>query len=73
MNMEDKQIGGSHYICHSIQPIDIIDEYHLDFYLGNVLKYVLREKDDRREDLEKAKHYIDLYLERVLDKSNTVD
>ena len=58
-----KQIGGSHYKDYSIQPWDIIDCYGLDFYEGNVLKYLLRTKGDRMEDLQKAKHYLDKIIE----------
>jgi len=60
------QVGGLHYKKHKIQPLDIIDEYGLDYYLGNVLKYILRDKDSKVEDLDKAIHYIQLYKERVL-------
>ena len=59
----DRQVGGSHYKRHSIQPWDIIDEYGLGFYEGNVLKYLLRDKGNRREDLEKAVHYLEKMLE----------
>ena len=60
----DKQVGGRHYKHKTIQPWDIIDEYELDFYEGNVLKYLLRDKSDtevgkRKEDLEKAIHYLE--------------
>jgi hypothetical protein len=37
----------------------------LSWNLGNVVKYVTRNKDDRVKDLLKAKHYIDLELEMV--------
>jgi len=62
-----KQIGGNHYKKNSIQPWDIIDDYGLDFYEGNALKYLLRDKSPtdagkRREDLEKAIHYIEKKL-----------
>ena len=63
-----KQIGGNHYKKHKIQPLDIIDECGLDFYLGNVLKYILRDKGSKREDIDKAIHYLELYKERVLDE-----
>jgi len=62
-NLSDRQVGGSHYKKHSIQPWDIVDEYGLGFYEGNVLKYLLRSKDDRREDLQKAMHYLEKILE----------
>tara|TARA_R110002167_G_scaffold319391_2_gene525090 strand:+ start:1121 stop:1456 length:336 start_codon:yes stop_codon:yes gene_type:complete len=59
----DRQVGGSHYKRHSIQPWDIIDEYGLGFYEGNVLKYLLRDKGNKREDLEKAVHYLEKIIE----------
>ncbi len=61
---ERKQVGGDHYVSHKIQPFDVIDEYDLSFYEGNALKYLLRRKGNRLEDLEKAKHYIELCIER---------
>ena len=54
----DSQVGGSHY-QNKIQPFDIIDAWDLDFYEGNVLKYLLRYKyKNGSQDLEKAKHYL---------------
>ena len=58
-NVMNEQVGGDHYKKKKIQPWDIIDEYDLDYYHGNVIKYVLRDKDGHVEDLKKAKHYID--------------
>jgi hypothetical protein len=58
------QVGGDHYSRHTIQPFDIIDEYDLNFYEGNALKYLLRQKGDRVTDLRKARHYIDVLIER---------
>lgn len=48
-----------------VQVIDIIK--HLDFLSGNVIKYVARagRKGDRREDLLKAKQYLDWLLEEA--------
>ena len=65
MSVKDKQVGGDHYKRHSIQPWDIIDEYGLDFYEGNALKYLLRDKEDRLEDLQKAIHYLEKELENL--------
>ena len=58
-----KQIGGDHYSKHIIQPWNIIDEYGLDFYRGNAIKYILRNKMDVKEDIEKAVHYLEKWLE----------
>ena len=60
-----KQVNGKHYCQHKIQPWDVIVEYKLDFFEGNVLKYLLRRKDDRKGDLEKAKHYIEKCIEML--------
>jgi hypothetical protein len=51
--------GGDHYAKHTIQPWDIIREYELDYFEGNALKYLLRQKDNRLEDLQKAAHYLE--------------
>lgn len=58
-----KQVGGTHYAKHKIQPWDIIDEYKLDFYEGNILKYLLRDKENRIEDLQKLIHYAEKAIE----------
>ena len=58
--MDDKQIGGDHYAKHKIQPWDIIDEYGLNYYEGNIIKYVLRHRDKNGlQDLQKASHYLE--------------
>ena len=59
----DKQVGGSHYSDFKIQPWNIIDTYSLDYYEGNAIKYILRSKDNRVEDLEKAIHYLEKCIE----------
>ena len=61
----DRQVAGDHYQRHSIQPWDIIDEYGLNFYEGSALKYLLRRKGSRVEDLHKALHYIERQIEML--------
>ncbi len=59
-----KQVAGTHY-QRAIQPWDIISEWELDFWEGNVLKYLLRWKHkDGVQDLKKAKHYLEYLIER---------
>ena len=54
----DEQVGGSHYKAMPYQPICLIGMLELDFFQGNVVKYVTRYKlKDGVNDLEKAKHY----------------
>ena len=59
----DSQVGGDHYLKHSIQPWDIWQEYELNAFEGAVLKYLLRRKGDRVEDLKKARHTLDRLIE----------
>lgn len=63
MSSLEKQVGGDHYKRLKIQPWEIVDACGLDFYLGNVIKYVLRDKGNRIEDLKKAIHYLEHKIE----------
>ena len=59
------QYGGNHYINWPIQPIEFITANRLGFCEGNIIKYVSRFRDKGgKEDLIKAKHYIDLLIEQ---------
>lgn len=59
-----RQVGGSHYKDMQIQPVEFIEFNRLSFCAGNVIKYICRaDKKGGVEDLEKAKHYIDLMIE----------
>lgn len=59
-----KQEGGSHYKEMAIQPIEFIHENSLDYFQGNVIKYVSRHKTKNgAEDVKKAIHYCQLILE----------
>ena len=60
-----KQVGGNHYKVLDIQPWEIIDANDLNFYEGNAIKYILRKKDDRIRDLQKAIHYLEHEIERL--------
>lgn len=59
------QIGGNHYRKLKHSPLDFILENNLSYCLGQVVKYISRDKENKIEDLLKAKHYIDLELEKV--------
>ena len=65
MSAYKKQIGGSHYKDMVIQPSTFINENRLLFAEGNAIKYICRHNaKNGKEDLEKAKHYIDMIIER---------
>lgn len=58
------QVGGGHYQTKAIQPWDYIVSNRLGYLEGNVVKYVSRWQDKGgRQDLEKARHYLDKLLE----------
>lgn len=64
MKASDKQEGGNHYKRYSIQPTEFIHKNELSFIQGNVIKYLMRYKEKNGvQDLQKAKHYIDLLIE----------
>ena len=60
-----KQVGGDHYSKYNIQVVDIIDDHNLDFYEGNILKYLLRYKDKNGvQDLYKLEHYLQMIIKK---------
>lgn len=60
-----KQVGGDHYEKMAIQPWEVIERGDLDFWEGNVVKYVMRYRaKNGLEDLKKARHYLDYLIER---------
>ena len=64
-NPYNKQIGGTHYQNFKIQPSKFVIENELLYPEGCVIKYILRHRlKGKRQDLEKAKHFIDMIIER---------
>ena len=60
----DTQVGGNHYTKLAIQPMRYSMENGLDALQHTVIKYVTRFRDKNGiEDLEKAKHCIDMLIE----------
>ena len=65
MSAYKKQVGGKHYLKYKIQPSEFVIENKLLYPEGNVIKYILRHQNKGgKEDLEKAKHFIDMIIER---------
>lgn len=57
------QIGGTHYKDYNIQPIEFIHANKIPFCEANAIKYLCRWRNKNGvQDLEKAKHYIDLLI-----------
>lgn len=57
----------SHYNTGKIEVIDAIEDWNLDFHLGNAVKYIARagHKGSKREDLEKAVWYLTRAINRI--------
>ena len=65
MSAYKKQVGGKHYLKYKIQPSKFVVENRLLYPEGCVIKYILRHQDKGgKQDLEKAKHFIDMIIER---------
>ena len=59
------QVGGEHYLRKGIQPWEYIEANDLDFWEGNVIKYITRWKDKGGVlDLQKAQHYLNYLIDR---------
>lgn len=62
-----------HYNTCKIQPIDVIEDWELDFRLANTVKYIQRHKHkgNAKKDLEKAIWYIQRYIDKELTKDES--
>lgn len=60
----EKQEGGDHYKGYAIEPYHFIQKNNLNFFQGNVIKYVVRyKKKNGIEDLKKVIHYCELEID----------
>lgn len=71
----DHQVGGSHYKTEGLQHWDLVDLFKWDYFQGQITKYLMRwRKKNGIEDLEKARHYLEKYIElernKVIIKAN---
>lgn len=63
MAANDRQVGGDHYHA-KVQHWDWVASNNLDYFQGQITKYVARWKDKGGlQDLEKARHFLDKYIE----------
>ena len=69
----DRQVGGCHYSNQSgLQHWDIVHMFNLDYFQGNITKYVFRHKEKNgKQDLEKAIHYLEKYKELYYPEEDT--
>ena len=63
MAANDRQVGGAHY-RGSVQHWDIVAQHDLDYFQGQITKYIMRwKKKNGVQDLEKALHFLEKYIE----------
>jgi hypothetical protein len=64
MAANDRQVAGNHYGGGIYQHWDMVVEHKLNYFQGQITKYVMRApKKNGKQDLEKARHFLDKYLE----------
>ena len=61
----------SHYQGKQFEVIDVIEDFDLNFKLGNAVKYILRagKKDNSQEDLKKAHWYLEREISSYKEKN----
>ena len=59
-----REVGGDHYKDCGIQPVEYINSNDLNYFEGNVIKYITRHrtKGEGKKDIEKAIHYAEMIL-----------
>ena len=71
---KDDPINPSYYNNTKITPFDVINDWNLDFYLGNAIKYIKRagkkEGNSRIQDLNKIKKYVEEEIRIELEKKH---
>lgn len=64
MKANDRQVAGIHYQKQKIQHWDYVAANDLDYFQGQITKYVSRWKDKNGlDDLRKAQHFLEKYIE----------
>lgn len=59
-----RQVGGDHYQKLKIQPAEYIHANGLDFFEGNIVKYISRHRfKNGAEDIKKIIQYCEMILE----------
>jgi hypothetical protein len=62
-----RQVAGSHYGLSSFQHWDVVALFKLDYFQGQVTKYVMRWREKNGvQDLQKAAHFLEKYIEVII-------
>ena len=63
-NANERQVGGTHYKTGGEEHWDRVHRLGLDYFQAQITKYVERcWKKNGVEDLKKARHFLDKYIE----------
>ena len=75
MSKEEKVNHPSHYNQGKYEVIDVILDWGLSFVEGNIIKYIARSehKENRLEDLKKARWYLNYLIESLENNRDDVD
>lgn len=74
--MSDPINHPSHYTFGKYEVIDVIEDWGLGFHLGCAVKYISRagrKTDDARQDLQKARWYLERELSRLEQAAQRVE
>ena len=65
MSANDKQVGGQHYKGVKVEHWDFVRMHNIQYMEAQIIKYVMRHRyKNGKEDIEKAKHFLDKLLEQ---------
>ena len=75
MGANERQVGGSHYKDNGKpEHWDLVTMYEWDYFQGQITKYLMRwRKKNGIQDLEKARHFLDKYIEVERRKAGPTD
>ncbi len=68
----NNQVGGNHYKKFIIQPVEFCYHNNIPYLEATAIKYLCRWRDKGGlQDLEKAKHFIDLLIDFETEKQSS--
>lgn len=64
----------AHYNMGKIEVIEVIEDWKLDFHLGNAVKYIGRapHKGNEIQDLQKARWYLDRRIDQLIKEAGEI-
>ena len=65
--LKDNVNSPAHYTFGKLEVIDVLEDWQLDFCLGNTIKYIARarHKGNELEDLKKAQWYLNRKISKL--------